>query len=107
MLVKKIRIKELTDQEFNIMYDLINNVENTVLDLKTQREIFTRNISNKNNFYLVAMIDQKGVGYLRCDKQLISSKTCPDKIRDIFIHFDSPEIKEELINELRSIIDRN
>ena len=98
-------IRKLEADDFDLMYDLINRLENNQLDETTQRLVFNRNISNANNFYLIACQNAKAVGYLRCNKAFLQPQITTQPY-ECFVESISSELEIMMIEKLKSILDQ-
>ncbi|SOE23547.1 PhnO protein [Spirosomataceae bacterium TFI 002] len=96
-----IRHAQLSD--FERIYELINELEETVFDIEKQRAIFIENLTSKNNIYLVATEEDKVIAFLSCHVQLLLHH-CGKVGEIVEMVVDSPfrkqGIGEQLISEI-------
>ncbi|NMH27826.1 GNAT family N-acetyltransferase [Flavobacterium silvaticum] len=67
----EISIRKVASDDFEIVYNLINLLENQVMDKNRQLDIFNRNLGNPQIIYLLAFLDSEAVGFLSCHAQYL------------------------------------
>lgn len=106
----KIKIRKVEKQDLNFVYKSICELENEVLDFEVFKEIFNENISNPNNLYLLAEIENEDVGFISFHTQnLLHHCGLVGEIQEFFIHQNhrGKGIGRLLINEIKDFADQN
>ena len=85
-MMDKIEIRKVKNTDFDTIFVFINELENQKFDVNRQREIFTENLANPYNIYLLATIDTKPVGFLSCHIQhLLHHSGLVGEIQEMYI----------------------
>jgi PhnO protein len=101
-----ITIRNAIIADFDIINDFIEELESTRFDRQRQQEIFSANIANSRNIYLVAEENSNVVGYLSCHVQsLLHHGGCVGEIQEMFVSSEkrSHGIGKFLLSRLRSL----
>jgi PhnO protein len=105
-----LQIRKIKTQDLDFIYKSICELENEVLDFKVFKEIFNENISNPNNFYLIAENEKESVGFISFHTQnLLHHCGLVGEIQEFFIHqnYRGQGIGRQLINEIMKYADEN
>ena len=105
-MMDKIEIREVKNTDFDTIFVFINELENQKFDVNRQREIFTENLANPYNIYLLATIDTKPVGFLSCHIQhLLHHSGLVGEIQEMYIRPESRNlgIGHKLVGKLKRI----
>ena len=105
-MMDKIEIREVKNTDFDTIFVFINELENQKFDVNRQREIFTENLANPYNIYLLATIDTKPVGFLSCHIQhLLHHRGLVGEIQEMYIRPESRNlgIGHKLVDKLKRI----
>lgn len=105
-MMDKIEIREVKYTDFDTIFVFINELENQKFDVNRQREIFTENLANPYNIYLLATIDTKPVGFLSCHIQhLLHHSGLVGEIQEMYIRPESRNlgIGHKLVGKLKRI----
>lgn len=62
-------IRFATESDFESVYRFINLLENEVMDKTTQRALYLENVKHPDIVYLLAIVNEKPVGFLSCHVQ--------------------------------------
>lgn len=106
----KVEIRRVVKQDLDFVYKAINELENEVLDFKVFENIFNENISNPKNLYLVAEIENKGVGLISFHTQnLLHHCGLVGEIQEFFIHQNhrGKGVGKQLIEKIMNYADQN
>src|SRR5436190_22438959 len=84
--MEKIIIRNVTIDDFEVIYGFINELESCIFDKATQRQLFIENISNSNNIYLVALSGKNINGFISCHIQNLLHHGGPvGEIQELFV----------------------
>ena len=98
-----LRIRKVKNQDLDFIYKLICELENEELDLEVFKEIFSENIANPNNLYLIAENEIEEVGFISFHTQnLLHHCGKVGEIQEFFIHQNHREkgIGRQLIEKI-------
>lgn len=81
-----IKTRKIQTQDLTFVYNSICELENEVLDFETFKEIFTENISNPKNLYLIAEKENESLGFITFHTQnLLHHCGLVGEIQEFFI----------------------
>lgn len=106
----KTKIRKVKNQDLDFVYKSICELENEILDYQIFREIFSENISNPNNLYLLAESENEGVGFISFHTQkLLHHCGLVGEIQEFFIRekYRGQGIGKLLINEIMYFAEEN
>ncbi len=99
-------IRAATAEDFQIIYNFINELENAVFDEKIQQVIFSENLKNENIIYLLAFESEEPAGFISCNVQwLLHHASLIGEIQEMIVaeKFRSKGVGKLLIAELITI----
>ncbi|MBK9193050.1 MAG: GNAT family N-acetyltransferase [Crocinitomicaceae bacterium] len=103
-----ITFRPATSNDFEIVYQFINLLESTTFDKESQRKIFYKNLDNDQIIYVLAIENEKAVGFVSCHIQLLLHHSGPiAEIQEMVVaetHRSKGvgnKLMEFLLNELR------
>lgn len=99
----KIKIRKIEIQDLDFVYNSICELENETLDFETFKAIFTENISNPNNLYLIAENENESLGFISFHTQkLLHHCGLVGEIQEFFINkkYRGKGIGKQLIEEI-------
>jgi PhnO protein len=67
--LEAIHVRPAVEQDFDAIYQFVNELEDTVFDKDIQREIYIENAANHDHIYLIAKAHDIPVGFLSCHIQ--------------------------------------
>lgn len=67
----KIEISRPTTKDVNIVYEFINKLENYTFDFSTFKEIYLKNLKNRDIYYLLANYNSIPIGFISVHLQLL------------------------------------
>ncbi|MWB93474.1 GNAT family N-acetyltransferase [Flavobacterium sp. GA093] len=106
----KIEIRKVEKRDLDIVYNLICELEDEILDFGIFKEIFDENISNPRNLYLLAENDKEGLGFISFHTQkLLHHCGLVGEIQEFFIHKNhrGKGIGKKLIEKIILFADQN
>ena len=85
-----------TQEDVRVVYEFINELEDTVFDYDTFEKYYFQNLENKNNIYLVATDTVKNViGFCSCHGQMLLHHQCMVfEIQELFV---SPDYRDKKV----------
>ncbi|WP_264531569.1 GNAT family N-acetyltransferase [Flavobacterium sp. N502540] len=98
-----IKIRKIEKQDLDFVYKAICELENEVLDFEIFETIFSENISNPKNLYLIAESETEGLGFISFHTQnLLHHCGLVGEIQEFFIHlkYRGKGVGRLLINEV-------
>lgn len=98
-----IKIRKIEKQDLDFVYKAICELENEVLDFEIFETIFSENISNPKNLYLMAENETEGLGFISFHTQnLLHHCGLVGEIQEFFIHqkYRGQGVGRLLINEV-------
>ncbi|MEM9887502.1 MAG: GNAT family N-acetyltransferase [Bacteroidota bacterium] len=101
-----IKIRRADESDFETINSYINELEKTVFDKNIQHEIYSENISNEKNIYLVATKFDQVIGYLSCHTQnLLHHSGRVGEIQEMFVSHENRGlgIGKALVDKLKTI----
>ncbi|NER12108.1 GNAT family N-acetyltransferase [Leptobacterium flavescens] len=103
----EINIRNATKADFNAIYQFVNELEETVFGIETQKKAFERNIINTDFIYLIAELNSNPVGFVSCHSQNLLHHG-GQKIAEIQELYVDPKnrkagVGKKLIDELKRI----
>ncbi len=104
---QKITIDKVTINDLDHIYGFISLLEGKSFDKKKFQKIFSKNISDKNNVYLIARIEKKSVGFISCHCQhLLHHCSLVGEIQELFVieNYRNLGIGQNLINTLKIVL---
>lgn len=96
-------IRGATAEDFKIIYNFINELENDIFDEKIQQVIFSENLKNENIIYLLAFENDEPAGFISCHAQwLLHHAALIGEIQEMIVteKFRSKGVGKLLIAEL-------
>lgn len=102
--MEQLEIRDVIPADFEYIYEFINILEGTIFEKESQRLIFIENISNVNNVFLIALLNNKAIGFLSCHVQnLMHHGGLVGEIEEMFVHKDYRNLKvgHQLIDRLK------
>jgi PhnO protein len=106
-MVEKIIIRKATKEDAGIIYEFVNELEDTVFDNELFHQYYEENLRSVKNHYLVALIDSTVVGFLSCHGQvLLHHSGLVYEIQELFVdkHYRNKGIGRKLISGLQAIL---
>ena len=97
-------IRKAIAADFPIIYEFINELEETTFDLQIQKEIYNKNLGDPDNIYLVALVNDTVVGFINCHAQhLLHHSALIGEIQEMYVieEFRGNGIGKLLIEELK------
>ncbi|KIC02505.1 GCN5 family acetyltransferase [Flavobacterium sp. JRM] len=110
IMQSKIKIRKVEKDDLNFVYKSICELENEVLDFGVFTKIFNKNISNRNNLYLLAENENEVVGFISFHTQnLLHHCGLVGEIQEFFINKDyrGKGIGRQLIQKILDYADQN
>lgn len=104
---QNIIIEKVNKNDFESIYHFVSLLENELFNKNEFQKIFKKNISDKNNIYLIARIEKKSVGFISCHCQyLLHHCSLIAEIQEMFIleNYRELGIGKDLINTLKTIL---
>ncbi|MEO9852569.1 MAG: GNAT family N-acetyltransferase [Reichenbachiella sp.] len=103
----RLNIKIANDDDFNSIYNFVNELEQTVFNVEDLKRAFESNVNNPDHIYLIAEMNDESVGYLSCHSQLLLHHG-GQKIAEIQEMYVNPESRKNgigkgLVDELKRI----
>lgn len=103
----RLKIRIANDDDFNSIYNFVNELEQTVFNVEDLKRAFESNVNNPDHIYLIAEMNDKPVGYLSCHSQLLLHHG-GRKIAEIQEMYVNPESRKNgigkgLVDELKRI----
>ncbi|MEO9804225.1 MAG: GNAT family N-acetyltransferase [Reichenbachiella sp.] len=103
----RLNIKIANDDDFNSIYNFVNELEQTVFNVEDLKRAFESNVNNPDHIYLIAEMNDEPVGYLSCHSQLLLHHG-GQKIAEIQEMYVNPESRKNgigkgLVDELKRI----
>ncbi|NAS30425.1 GNAT family N-acetyltransferase [Flavobacteriaceae bacterium R38] len=103
----KINIRNVTQADFNAIYQFVNELEETVFEIETQKKAFECNIANTDFIYLIAELNKKPIGFISCHTQYLLHHS-GQKIAEIQEMYVNPKnrkvgVGKKLIDELKRL----
>lgn len=93
-------------EDFKIIYNFINELENDVFDEKIQETIFLKNLKNEDIIYLLAFENDEPAGFISCHAQwLLHHAALIGEIQEMIVveKFRSQGVGKLLVIELVNI----
>jgi (aminoalkyl)phosphonate N-acetyltransferase len=90
-------------EDIEVLYVMLCDLENEMLDKKRFTEVFRKNLENKNITYLIAELDNRVVGMASCHVQLLLHHSAPvAEIQEMYVEAElrSQGIGQRLIEEI-------
>ena len=79
-------IRNAINEDFATIHQFVTELENQEFNYEKQKNIFTKNIANTDNIYLVAHENNKPIGYLSCHIQNLLHHGGPiAEIQEMFV----------------------
>lgn len=106
----KVQIRKVAKQDLNFVYKAICELENEILNFEVFKEIFNENTSNSKNLYLIAEIENEGVGFISFHTQnLLHHCGLVGEIQEFFIRQNhrGKGIGRQLIEKIKQYADQN
>ena len=106
----KIEIRKVEKRDLDIVYNLICELEDEILDFGIFKEIFDENISTPRNLYLLAENDKESLGFISFHTQnLLHHCGLVGEIQEFFIHKNhrGKGIGKKLIEKIILFADQN
>ncbi|MCC9017483.1 GNAT family N-acetyltransferase [Flavobacterium lipolyticum] len=106
----KVKIRKVEKQDLDFVYKAICELENEVLDFEIFETIFSENISNLKNLYVIAENETEDLGFISFHTQnLLHHCGLVGEIQEFFIHqkHRGQGVGRLLINEVLQYADRN
>ena len=102
-----VNIRNAEENDFKLIYEYVNLLEETDFDTETQKKAFIKNIKNPDFIYLIAEKNNKPIGYLSCHSQYLLHHG-GQKIGEIQEMFVDPDyrgngIGKKLIDKLKKV----
>jgi PhnO protein len=105
MKADEVLIREAIPQDFPVIYNFINELEEQVFDKEKQRSFFEINIQQKHYCYRVAVLNGEIAGYISCHTQILLHHSGRiGEIQELFVAADkrSYGIGKLLVNEVKT-----
>lgn len=104
---KALYIRNANQADFNTIYRFVNELEETVFNIKDQKIVFEQNIKDKNFIYLIAELNNEPIGFVSCHSQNLLHHG-GQKIGEIQEMYVNPAkrkigVGKKLIDELKSV----
>ncbi|RKR10585.1 PhnO protein [Flavobacterium sp. 90] len=106
----KVEIRKVEKQDLDFVYKAICELENEVLDFEIFTGIFSENISNSKNVYLIAKNENEGLGFISFHTQnLLHHCGLVGEIQEFFIHqkYRGQGVGKQLIEKIMNYADQN
>lgn len=104
--MEAITLRFATMEDFRIIYDFINLLEEQVFDEASQREMFAVNVANPDIINLLAFAEDKAVGMISCYIQnLLHHNGKVGEIQEMFVAESARNlgVGQKLITRLKEI----
>lgn len=104
--MEAITLRFATIDDFKIIYDFINQLEELVYDEASQREMFAVNVANPDIINLLAFAEDKPVGMISCHVQnLMHHNGKVGEIQEMFVDASARSlgVGQKLITRLKEI----
>lgn len=105
MISSKLQIRTATDKDEEIIYNMICDLENKILNRESFNFVFHHNLAQQHICYLIADFDQEPVGMGSCHVQPLLHHVCMvAEIQEMFVKekYRSKEIGKALVEALVS-----
>ncbi|WET00936.1 GNAT family N-acetyltransferase [Flavobacterium sp. YJ01] len=106
----KVKIRKIQNQDLDLVYKAICELENEILDFEVFKGIFNENISNPKNLYLIAENETEGLGFISFHTQnLLHHCGLVGEIQEFFIRqkYRGQGVGRVLINEILNFSHQN
>lgn len=105
MNTAEVLIREAIPQDFPVIYNFINELEDKVFDEEKQRSFFEINIQQEHYCYRVAILNGEISGYISCHTQILLHHSGRiGEIQELFVAADKRGygIGKLLVNEVKT-----
>lgn len=105
-----ILIRDAQGEDFDFVYQAINELEETVFAYDIQRQIFLEHLASSRTIYLIAEYDGKPVGFVSCHVQhLLHHGGLIGEIQEMYVIAEcrSKNVGSKLLNEVIYLAQNN
>jgi len=99
----ELKIREVTLADESVIYKMICDLEDTVLDIRAFEAVFQKNFKAENINYFIADWDGKPVGMVSCHIQsLLHHTALVSEIQEMYVapEYRSKQVGRELMNHV-------
>ena len=83
----KLCLRKATEKDISVLYDMICDLENTVINFNHFKAVFDKNIVAENISYFIAEIDNEAVGMVSCHIQpLLHHAALVSEIQEMYVN---------------------